>query len=122
MKRRGHAEAERHGRWAERLAAWRLQLAGYRVIARNFRVGTGEVDLVVRRGKILAFVEVKARADEATAAYSILMQQQRRIRNAAAAFLAQRPDLAMLDSRFDAVLIAPGRWPVHLRDAWRDSI
>ena len=117
----GRQAAERRGRWAERLAAWRLRLAGYRVVARNFRVGSGEVDLIVRRGNILAFVEIKARADLAAAAEAVRPRQQLRIRNAAAAFLARRPDLSGLSIRFDAVLIARGRLPLHIADAWRDS-
>jgi len=113
--------AERAGRWAERLAAWRLLLSGYRVVARNYRSPAGEIDLVVRRGRTLVFVEVKARARLAEAAEAIRANQRRRIRNAAAAFLARHPDLNSLDLRFDAVLVAPGRLPRHLPDAWRDS-
>jgi putative endonuclease len=122
VRRRGSREqAERRGRWAETLAAWRLRLALYRVVARNFRSPVGEIDLIARRGSTLVFVEVKARGDEADAAFAILPHQQARIRNAAAAFLARRPDLVGLDARFDAILVAPWRWPRHLRDAWRDS-
>jgi putative endonuclease len=113
--------AERAGRWAERLAAWRLLLAGYRVVARNYRCPAGEIDLVVRRGRTLVFVEVKARATLADAAEAIQAYQQQRIRNAASAFLARHPRLAACDLRFDAVLVIPGRWPRHVADAWRDS-
>jgi putative endonuclease len=114
-------EAQRWGRWAERLAAWRLRLAGYRVVARNFRSPVGEIDLVVRRGRVLAFVEVKTRVGLAEAAEAIRPAQQARIRNAAAAFLVRHPQLAALDLRFDAVLVPPGHLPRHLPDAWRDS-
>jgi putative endonuclease len=117
----GRHAAQRWGRWAESLAAWRLRLAGYRVVARNFRSPVGEIDLVVRRGRVLAFVEVKTRLLLADAAEAIRPAQQARIRNAAAAFLARHPALAELDLRFDAVLVPPGRLPQHLPDAWRDS-
>ena len=113
--------AQRHGLWAETLAAWRLRLAGYRVVARNFRAPGGEIDLIVRRGRTLAFVEVKARPDRAQAAFAIQPVQRLRVRNAAAAFLARRAELAGLDLRFDVVLVCPGRLPQHIRDAWRDS-
>lgn len=114
-------EAERRGRWAEHLAAWRLRFAGYRVIARNYRSPVGEIDLIARRGRTLVFVEIKARPSLAEAAEAIRVGQQRRIRNAAEAFLAGHPQLAGHDLRFDAVLVAPGHFPRHLSDAWRDS-
>ena len=113
--------AEGAGRWAERLAAWRLRLSGYRVVARNYRSPAGEIDLVVRRGRTLVFVEVKARASLAAAVEAIRPGQQRRIRNAATSFLARYPNLGGHDLRFDVVLVVPGRLPRHLADAWRDS-
>ena len=113
--------AQRRGRWAEMAAAWRLRVAGYRVLARNVRTPVGEIDLIVRRGHVLAFVEVKVRAGLDGAAEAIRIGQQTRIRNAAAAYLARHPELADLTLRFDAVLIAAGGWPQHVPDAWRDS-
>ncbi len=118
---RDRRAAQIHGLRAERWAVWRLRLAGYRVLARNFRVPSGEIDLIVRRGNVLAFVEVKARASYEVAAEAILPQQQLRIRNAALTFLARRPDLADLEMRFDVVLVTPRRLPRHVCDAWRDS-
>jgi putative endonuclease len=116
-----HHRAERRGRHAERLAALRLMLAGYRIVARNYRVPVGEIDLIARRGRTLIFVEVKVRAGQVDAAWSISSRQQRRIRRAAEAFLATRPELATFSLRFDAMLLAPWRMPQHLIDAWRDS-
>jgi putative endonuclease len=115
--------ARRQGQWAERLAAWWLRLKLYRVLARQVDFGrgrgAGEIDLVVRRGDLVAFVEIKSRADLETAAHALTPAQRRRIERAAAAFLARRPDLASLAVRFDLVLVAPGRWPHHVKDAWR---
>jgi putative endonuclease len=118
---RDRRAAQTHGRRAEILAVWRLRFAGYRVLARNFRAPGGEIDLIVRRGNVVAFVEVKARATYDTAAEAIQPRQQLRIRNAARAFLVRRPDLAGLALRFDVVLVVPRRLPRHVRDAWRDS-
>ena len=115
-------EAQRRGRWAEMLAAWRLRFAGYRVVARNYRSPVGEIDLVARRGRTLVFVEIKTRPSLDEAAEAIRAGQQRRIRNAAEAFLAGHPQFAGYELRFDAVLLAPGRLPRHLPDAWRDSV
>ena len=114
-------EAQSRGRWAERLAAWRLRFAGYRVIERNYRSPVGEIDLIVCRGRTLVFVEIKTRSSLDEAAEAIRAGQQRRIRNAAELFLAGHPQFAGHDLRFDAVLLAPGRFPRHLPDAWRDS-
>lgn len=113
----------RRGRRAEALAAWWLRLKGYRVLARGFSIGcgrgAGEVDLIVRRGRVVAFVEVKARATETQAALAITPAQQARIARTAQAFIAGRADLAECGLRFDAVLMVPGRLPRHISDAWR---
>ncbi|MGK2741849.1 YraN family protein [Tepidicaulis sp. LMO-SS28] len=111
--------AERQGRRAELLARALLTLKGYRCLARNFKRGVGEVDLIMARGRTLIFVEVKRRETFTAAAEAIHPRQQARITRAAEAFLAQHTDYAEHDLRFDAVLVVPGRWPVHLRDAWR---
>jgi putative endonuclease len=107
------------GRSAEALAAWWLRLKGYRVVARGLRLPVGEIDLVVRRGRVLAFVEVKRRDSLAEAAEAVSPRQRRRIERAALVWLATRPDLAGRSQRFDALLLAPGRLPRHLPDAWR---
>jgi putative endonuclease len=112
-------QAETRGRRAEALAAWALRLKGYRVLARRYRSPAGEIDLVVRRGRHLAAVEVKARHDVRTALESIGLQQRQRIVRAVHFFLHQNPHLVALPFRFDVVVVVPGRWPRHLRDAWR---
>ena len=65
---RDRHSAEKRGRSAETIAALYLRLKGWRILARRARVPGGEVDIVARRGKVLAFVEVKARATESAAA------------------------------------------------------
>ncbi len=107
------------GRRAETMAAWWLRLKGYRIVARGFRAPLGEIDIIARRGRILALVEVKARGDLATAREALTLRQRKRIENAATIFLQHRPALAVLDLRFDVVLVAPGRRPHHMTDAWR---
>ena len=117
--------ARRHayglGHRAEALAALMLRCKGYRILARRFVSPAGEIDLVVKRGKLVAFVEVKARASLDAAAESVRHAQRARIVRAAEAFLARRPDLMNHDMRFDAVLIAPGRLPRHLISAFDAS-
>lgn len=115
--------AQRRGRWSETLCVWSLRLRGWSILARGYAVGrgsgAGEVDIIARRGRVVAFIEVKARADWGQAAEAVTDRQRRRIVRAAEAFLAANPRLAGLDARFDAMLVAPGRWPRHLPDAWR---
>lgn len=114
-------KAVRRGHRAEALAAWWLRLKGYRIEARGFRAPAGEIDLIARRGRVLALVEVKARRSLEAAGEAIAPRQRRRIARAAEAYLQRRPALANLELRFDAVLIVPGRLPRHLPDAWRSA-
>ncbi|MGE4321527.1 MAG: YraN family protein [Sphingobium sp.] len=120
MKGAGSARrlaAERRGRQAERIAAWWLRLKGWRIVGRRMRTAAGEVDLVARRGTMLAFVEVKSRA---TAADLDLAIDERRLARVAAAAellwhaLAQPGD----DMRIDVILLAPGHAPRHLTNVW----
>jgi putative endonuclease len=110
--------AFRTGLSAESRAAALLLAKGYRIVARRFRSPVGEVDIVARRGRVLVFVEVKARARLDDAAWSVLPRQQRRIAAAAAAWLAQHPDDIESNIRFDVVLVAPGRLPRHIAAAF----
>ena len=75
--------AEKRGRGAETLACWWLRLHGWRILARRARVPGGEVDIVARRGRIVSFVEVKARATDEAAAISLDAWRLRRVVNAA---------------------------------------
>jgi len=118
VRRRSYQDAERHGRRAEFLCALLLRLKGYRILARHWKCSSGEIDIIARRGRVVAFIEVKARATLATAAESLSPKQQARIARAAAQYLAGRPDLAALDQRFDVLLVVPGRLPLHLPAAW----
>ncbi len=107
------------GMWAELLCVWLLRLKGYRILARRFRTPVGELDIVARRGRVLAVVEVKARSSVALAADAVTGRQRRRVADAAAWFLVRHPDCEGLDVRFDAMLLGAALWPVHVMDAWR---
>ena len=119
MTRMARRRAFRRGLSAELLCLWHLRLRGYRILARRFRVPSGEIDLIARRGAVLAAIEVKARDSLATASESLTLRQRRRIARALEHFLVQRPDLAGLALRFDVMLVSPRRLPQHLVDAWR---
>ncbi|MGN6588967.1 MAG: YraN family protein [Sphingomicrobium sp.] len=111
-------QAERRGRGAETLACWFLRLKGWQILARRARVPGGEVDIIARRGRILAFVEVKARATEQAAAFSLDQWRLRRVAIAAER-LAPRYLREGDDLRIDALFIVPGRWPKHLVNVWQ---
>jgi putative endonuclease len=110
--------AEQRGRRAEAIAAWYLRAKGYRVLARRYRTPVGEIDLIITRGRVVAFVEVKARASFAEAAEAVTATGRRRIARAAAAWLAAHPAAAGLDLRFDVVVAAPARLPRHITGAF----
>lgn len=109
------------GRWAETLAAWSLRLRGFRVVARRYRTPLGEIDLVARRGRLLAFVEVKARRHRDQALEALTVEQRARTVRAAQLFLQRHPSYANFTMRFDLVAICPWRLPFHLNDAWREQ-
>jgi len=92
-------------------------LHGWRILAQRARVPGGEVDLVARRGKIIAFVEVKARATEEGAAIALDDYRLRRV-VVAAERLAPRFMRPGDDIRIDAVFMLPGKLPRHLADVW----
>lgn len=112
--------AERRGRRAEWLAALFLQLRGFSILARRFKCPAGEIDLIARRGKLIAFAEVKARPIVDDAILAVSPRARRRICAAAAAFIARRQALAECDIRYD--ILAVSGWRVHhIPDAWRDG-
>ena len=109
--------AEQGGRRAERLAALWLQLKGWKILGRRVRTPVGEVDLVARRGRVVAFVEVKARATAEDAALALDEWRLRRVAAAAEA-LAHRYARAGDDIRLDAIFIVPRRLPRHMANVW----
>ncbi len=103
---------------AEGRAAALLFAKGFRIVARRWRSGVGEIDIVARRRNLLVFVEVKARRDLDSAAEAVTARQQQRIIAAAQAWLAAHPEDGACDIRFDAVLVAPRSLPRHLPAAF----
>lgn len=109
--------AESRGREGERRAAWWLWLRGWRILDRRVRTPAGEVDLVVRKGNLVAFVEVKTRATHAELDFAI---DERRLARVAAAAEYLMPHYAGPgdDIRVDVILIAPRTLPRHIENAW----
>ena len=113
--------AFRTGLSAENRAAALLMAKGYRILAKRFKTPHGEIDLVAKKGNLVVFVEVKARARLDDAAYAVTPRQQARIIDAAQGWLMTHPEHAEFDLRFDAILIAPRRLPRHLLAAFDAS-
>lgn len=110
------AEREARGRRGETLAAWFLRCKGWRILARRIKTARGEIDLIARRGKVVAYVEVKWRADEADLDLAIDAYRLRRV-GAAAEAVSHRFAKASDVQRIDVLLLAPGRFPRHMANA-----
>ena len=116
---RDRLAAYRHGHLAEAAAAMLLLAKGFRPLARRYRTPLGEIDLIVKRGRLIAFVEVKARDQDVAGLQSVGRMSERRIVDAADLWLAKHPAAAGFDIRYDMVVVTPWRLPLHLPDAFR---
>ena len=118
--RRARGTAARlSGRRQEVIAAILLMLKGYRILGFRLKTPEGEIDLLAQRGAVLAVVEVKSRTSIEAALEAVSYTQRQRLRRAARAIAsrrAMRPNV-----RLDLVALAPGAWPRHIADAWRDD-
>ncbi len=110
-------EAEVRGRRGEAIAAWFLRLHGWRIVAERVKTPRGEVDLIARRGKTVAFIEVKARRKDSDLALAIDGYRLRRVA-AAAEILLPKYGEDTENMQIDVILVAPWRWPHHLRNVW----
>jgi putative endonuclease len=110
--------AFRLGLSAESRAAMLLVAKAYRILARRWKTPFGEVDIVARRRRDLVFVEVKARDTFDEAAEAVTERSKQRIVAAAEAWLAHHPADAQSFIRFDVILIAPGKLPRHIVNAF----
>lgn len=111
--------AESRGRWAEAVAAWIYRFQGFRLLARRYKTPVGEIDLVMRRGQLVVFIEVKARARLDDALHSLQPHQRERLCRAAGVFLRDHPIHHRCDMRFDLMALQPWRLPRRVIDAWR---
>lgn len=115
---RRRRKAERRGHRAEALAALALMLRGYRIVARRYKTPLGEIDLIIRRGDLVALVEVKARRNLQAGFDAVPNSAQRRIIAAGDLWLGRQRDAAKLSLRNDIVVVRPWRWPLHYPDAF----
>jgi len=115
----GSLKTHRQGMVAEAIAGWFLNAKGYRVLARRYKTPVGEIDLVVKRGRMVAFIEVKRRANVDDGLYAVHAQNAARVRRAAEWWLKNHASLAdKCDLRFDVIAIAPYRLIRHVSNAF----
>ena len=110
-------KAETEGRRGERIAGWWLRLKGWNILDRRVRTPAGEIDLVARKGNLVAFVEVKTRATAADLDHAVDEYRLARVA-AAAEYLMPHYAGPGDDIRVDVILIAPRTLPRHIENAW----
>lgn len=112
-------KAYENGMRAEKIAAIMLRLKGYRILATRYKTPVGEIDLIAKRGRTLAIIEVKTRGDALSAMEAVTPKNQGRVTQAAQYYLSRNPALAACDIRFDVIVMG---WPFfwrHLDNAWQ---
>lgn len=111
-------QAEKRGLRSETWAVWWLRLHGWRILARRVKLPIGEVDVIARRGGVLAFVEVKWRGTIFERDYASDTRRLRRVARTAEV-LAQRYARTGEAIRIDVLLFAPRAWPRHVTNVWQ---
>lgn len=109
-------KAYSRGLWAEFIACMFLRLKGYRLLEKRFRTKVGEVDLIMQKGGILHFIEVKTRRRFIDAALAISPQQKKRIKKAATYYLYAHPHNGPI--QFDAILVKKGMHIKHIQNEY----
>jgi putative endonuclease len=110
-------EADQRGREGEAEAAMWLTQQGWRIVAERVKTKAGEIDLIAKRSGLVAFVEVKWRARSAALADAIDERRLTRVARAAE-MIAHEYATYGEDIRIDVILLAPGRKPTHIENAW----
>lgn len=115
------ARARLSGRRGEVWAAMWLMAKGYRILGFRLKTRQGEIDLLAKKGQVLAVVEVKRRTSIEAALEAVGFDQRERLRRAGAALAANRRGLRDCGVRLDLLALAPGRLPRHIPDAWKGA-
>ena len=114
--------AHARGLATEKAAALLLRLKGYKILAQRYKTPSGEIDIIAAKGRTVSFVEVKRRRDTDTALYAISPRAQRRITQTAEIFLAENPQYADYNMRFDVISQRSGHFPMHHKNMWQNPV
>ena len=95
------------GQQGEDRAARYLQHRGYQILARNVRLGRGELDIVARCGELLVFVEVKSHKTQEASLLAMHEDKCLRLQSAAECWLSRHPDDQHRQCRFDLIMLSP---------------
>lgn len=116
MSRAARRAALQKGQIGEILAMLSLILRGYIIMARNYTAHQGEIDIIARRGRVIAFIEVKARPTFARSEAAIDGHKLTRLARAASHWVTRHPWAQDYALRVDAIDIVPWRLPRHRTD------
>ena len=122
MNKERRQQYESEGRRAESYAAGWLRFRGYKILERRYKTREGEIDIIARKGAVLACIEVKQRSHEKDASEAVGYGSEQRIMNAAEIYVNANPELLHQDFelRFD-ILYVIGQWRIrHIPDAFRN--
>jgi putative endonuclease len=103
---------------AETYAAWYLRITGWRILKQRYKTRAGEIDLIAKKRKTVAFVEVKARKSRQAALEAVTPASQKRIVRAAKIFVAEHPKAGFFNLRFDVIVIRPLALPERIVNAF----
>ncbi|WP_420412921.1 YraN family protein [Roseibium sp.] len=103
---------------AESYAAWYLRLTGWRILKQRYKTKAGEIDLIAKKRKTVAFVEVKARTTRQAALEAVTPASQKRIVRAAKIFVSEHPKAGFFTLRFDVIVIRPWALPERIVSAF----
>ena len=120
MVKRKVRNTYKKGLRAELISKIWLQLQGYSIKEQRYKTPVGEIDLIAKKGRHIAFIEIKYRKTREEAAFAISDHQKKRINKAALFWLAKNSNLTYETLSFDVILIAPFRLPYHIKNAFEE--
>ena len=107
---------EAKGYFGEFLAVCLLKIKGYRILAQRYKTVCGEIDIIARRGDIVAFIEVKSRKNIDKCYDAITNKQLKRIQRASEIFLRKNQQVSGCFSRYDVILVSDWKLPTHIEN------